>query len=30
LIQEMTTCGMIGVNMSKSTKQKKLKKKWKY
>lgn len=30
LIQEMTTCGMIGVNMAGSTKKKKLKKKWKY
>jgi hypothetical protein len=30
LIQEMTTCGMIGVNMSGPTKKKKLKKKWKY
>ena len=30
LIQEMTTCGMIGVNMAGSAKKKKLKKKWKY
>lgn len=30
LIQEMTTCGMIGVNMAGPTKKKKLKKKWKY
>jgi hypothetical protein len=30
LIQEMTTCGMLGVNMAGPTKKKKLKKKWKY
>jgi hypothetical protein len=30
LIQEMTSCGMIGVNMAGPTKKKKLKKKWKY
>lgn len=30
LIQEMTTCGMVGVNMAGPTKKKKLKKKWKY
>ena len=30
LIQEMTTCGMIGVNMAGPAKKKKLKKKWKY
>lgn len=30
LIQEMTSCGMIGVNMAGSAKKKKLKKKWKY
>jgi hypothetical protein len=30
LIQEMTSCGMIGVNMAGPTKKKKIKKKWKY
>ena len=30
LIQEMTSCGMIGVNMAGPAKKKKLKKKWKY
>ena len=30
IIQEMTTCGMLGVNMAGPTKKKKLKKKWKY
>jgi len=30
LIQEMTSCGMIGVNMAGPAKKKKIKKKWKY
>jgi hypothetical protein len=30
LIQEMTSCGMIGVNMAGAAKKKKIKKKWKY
>lgn len=30
LIQEMTSCGMIGVNMAGPVKKKKIKKKWKY
>lgn len=30
IIQEMTTCGMLGVNMAGPVKKKKIKKKWKY
>lgn len=30
IIQEMTSCGMLGVNLAGPTKRKKIKKKWKF